>query len=295
MCLGKHLAGSVEVPHIESSSSEASTARSLAGQWGLTSWRKFLQVAGEDDSVESVLNSGSYNSLVVAVLGDRNSKPVRRNVSFGEPFLDHSNVDAEHAKLLGLAAVNAGALVIEAALGRPLFPFKVTPVAMKHLDGGTSSFAVWNVTSGELYIDKRLFASFATSLHSSSGFLPSFAAALPQQLSHFIRLQSNASTPDGVVTKLVAEVLPGSIAVASLAMPVWFCIACPIVLGLLAPFAFNFGFGSAAGLICQHYSLPAQECNDLWYGAFAIAMVLSLASAIPIVYICQLPRCGKRT
>jgi hypothetical protein len=33
--------------------------------------------------------------------------------------------------------------------------FRVTPVAMKHLDGGTSSFAVWNVTSGELYIDKR--------------------------------------------------------------------------------------------------------------------------------------------
>jgi len=39
------------------------------------------------------------------------------------------------------------------------------------------------------------------------------------------------------------------------------------------------------------------ECSDLmqWYGAFALAMVLSLASAIPIVYICQLPKCGKRT
>ena len=30
-----------------------------------------------------------------------------------------------------------------------------------------------------------------------------------------------------------------------------------------------------------------------WYGAFAAAMVLSLASAIPIVYICQIPKCGR--
>ena len=34
--------------------------------------------------------------------------------------------------------------------------------------------------------------------------------------------------------------------------------------------------------------------NLQWYGAFALAMVLSLASAIPIVYICQLPKCGRR-
>ena len=30
------------------------------------------------------------------------------------------------------------------------------------------------------------------------------------------------------------------------------------------------------------------------YGAFAVAMVLSLASAIPIVYVCRLPECARR-
>ena len=29
------------------------------------------------------------------------------------------------------------------------------------------------------------------------------------------------------------------------------------------------------------------------YGAFALAMVLSLASAIPIVFVCRLPDCAK--
>jgi hypothetical protein len=30
------------------------------------------------------------------------------------------------------------------------------------------------------------------------------------------------------------------------------------------------------------------------WGAFAVALVLSLASAIPIVYLCRLPECGRR-
>ncbi len=29
------------------------------------------------------------------------------------------------------------------------------------------------------------------------------------------------------------------------------------------------------------------------YGAFAVAMVLSLASAIPIVFVCRLPECSR--
>lgn len=47
-------------------------------------------------------------------------------------------------------------------------------------------------------------------------------------------------------------------------VPVWFCIACPIILGLLAPFVFNLGFGAVAEAVCEHYQLPQEECNDLW-------------------------------
>lgn len=47
-------------------------------------------------------------------------------------------------------------------------------------------------------------------------------------------------------------------------VPVWFCVACPIVLGLLAPFVFNLGLTAAAEAVCQHYSLPDDQCSELW-------------------------------
>ena len=47
-------------------------------------------------------------------------------------------------------------------------------------------------------------------------------------------------------------------------VPIWFWIACPAVLGLLAPFLFNFGLGEGAELLCQLYQLPEDECADLW-------------------------------
>ncbi len=56
--------------------------------------------------------------------------------------------------------------------------------------------------------------------------------------------------------------MTGTICVAQ--VPVWFCIACPIILGLLAPFVFNLSFGAVAEAICEHYQLPQEECNDLW-------------------------------
>lgn len=76
--------------------------------------------------------------------------------------------------------------------------------------------------------------------------------------------------------------------------PLWWCIACPLVLGMLAPFLFNFGLTAAAEQLCALLQLPNQACTDLWWGAFALALVLSLGAAVPIVYLCRLPECGRR-
>lgn len=54
-----------------------------------------------------------------------------------------------------------------------------------------------------------------------------------------------------------------SLAVAS-QVPLWFCITCPIVLGMLFPFAFNFGLGAIADELCTYYNLPADACTQLW-------------------------------
>lgn len=64
---------------------------------------------------------------------------------------------------------------------------------------------------------------------------------------------------------------------------------------MLAPFLFNFGLTAAAEQLCALLELPDQECLDLWWGAFALALMLSLASAVPIVHLCRLPECGRRS
>ena len=76
-------------------------------------------------------------------------------------------------------------------------------------------------------------------------------------------------------------------------LPLWWCIACATVLGLLSPFIFNFGLTAAADALCASMKLPDDACSDLWWAAFALAMVVSLASAIPIVFVCRLPDCVK--
>ena len=44
------------------------------------------------------------------------------------------------------------------------------------------------------------------------------------------------------MSQLVRYVLPGALlAAVGSQIPLWFCIACPVVLGLLAPFIFNAG------------------------------------------------------
>ena len=46
--------------------------------------------------------------------------------------------------------------------------------------------------------------------------------------------------------------------------PIWFCVACPAVLGLLAPLIINAGAGAVANAACEHYSLPDADCAELW-------------------------------
>ena len=49
-----------------------------------------------------------------------------------------------------------------------------------------------------------------------------------------------------------------------LQVPLWFCIVCPLVLGLLAPFLFNCGLTAAAEALCSQLQLPDDTCADLW-------------------------------
>jgi len=41
-------------------------------------------------------------------------------------------------------------------------------------------------------------------------------------------------------------------------------VACPAVLGLLAPLLINAAAGVVANAACEHYHLQPYDCADLW-------------------------------
>lgn len=66
----------------------------------------------------------------------------------------------------------------------------------------------------------------------------------------------------GPFAKTAAAALT-SVMLAS-APPIWFCIACPLILGMAAPWVFNLGLTAAAEALCKALVLSEDECMDLW-------------------------------
>jgi hypothetical protein len=248
----------------------------------------FLALTGPNTTLEQVLQSPTeHHVVVVAVLGQQ--LPPRRNLSLGQPFLSVSSDDSamlNALSLLPVSAINDAASRLEAHLGRqkPMYTFRLE-VCPTQWDGGLPA-AIWDVSSGSICLSIK-----AISL------LQEGTAQLGDKLHSFVASLFGADLPQGDLNILLQTLTAAAAAAATLALssqvPLWFCIGCPVVLGMLAPFVFNFGLGAIAQQLCDHYQLPTDECNELWYGVFALAMVLSFASVIPIVSLCKLRQCAK--
>ncbi|GIL48905.1 hypothetical protein Vafri_5285 [Volvox africanus] len=100
-----------------------------------------------------------------------------------------------------------------------------------------------------------------------------------------------ATSAVGIVAAALAVALPAAFAAAP---PLWFCILCPSVLGLLAPLVINLALNQVAGLLCSQLHLTDDVCFDVLLGALGAGFVLSLASAVPIFFLCRLPECAGR-
>jgi hypothetical protein len=79
-----------------------------------------------------------------------------------------------------------------------------------------------------------------------------------------IMYQASFQSLHRLVQAFPAAVAPAIAAAIAAAPPFWFCVACPIVLGLLAPLVINFGLAALAQQVCDHFSMDATECFDLW-------------------------------
>ncbi|KAG1666006.1 hypothetical protein FOA52_010916 [Chlamydomonas sp. UWO 241] len=88
-----------------------------------------------------------------------------------------------------------------------------------------------------------------------------------------------------------AAAVPAAFAAAP---PLWFCLLCPAVLGLLAPLVINAGLMEVANALCVRMQLPDDQCFDVMLGALGVGFFLSLGAAIPIFFVCRLMDCAHR-
>jgi hypothetical protein len=182
------------------------------------------------------------------------------------------------------------------------------PYAFPLCRGRGGACAIWEGSTGRIILDADIagrIISSSTVATLLDKFTLSFANILNNDDKNaFLEESSSSSFSVQSIGEFVAKAATAAISSVLLLsrngntnfgrQPLWWCLTCPIVLGLLAPFVINFGLTSAAEQLCASLELPAGECSDLWWAAFALAMVLSLGSAVPIVYVCRLPDCIKR-
>ena len=67
-----------------------------------------------------------------------------------------------------------------------------------------------------------------------------------------------------VLGSIVSSAAAATAVAVTSQVPLWYCFTCPIVLGLLFPLIFNLGCGDIADELCRYYSLPTEQCNELW-------------------------------
>lgn len=236
-------------------------------------------------------------SLIVVVPG---TAPPPRRASLDQPFLvvdtdaqgqELRSLSEQYASLIAVPAVNTAVRVLEAASGVQLYPLRLRLVELGPSLTGSGVVAMYDASDGLVLLDSRVARGpleWAQTLGDASAH---FADAL---FSKVAGSQVQASSLSSMAQAVAAA--GGAAAMGTILgrPPLWFCLACPVVLATLAPLLLNAGLTQVAEALCNHYHLPTDQCNQLWYGAFALAMVLSFASAIPIVFICRLPECAKK-
>eukprot|EP00798_Chlamydomonas_sp_ICE-L_P023008 gene23009-30200_t len=210
-------------------------------------------------------------------------------------------------------SLNVVAQGLEAALGRSLYPLDLRsldfsagsgpqhPNSTFHTSAGlqfTHPFAVWDASLGVVHIDK--------SIVEGTWKLPNVEAMMQLLSDTFISGMSNALHKVSSLNQMVqrpadlwsyigpvaAAAVPAAFALVP--PPLWFCALCPALLGLLFPLLWNVVIEKTAAMLCEKMKLEDDECFDLLLGALALAFILSLASVIPIIYICKMSECAHR-
>ncbi len=132
----------------------------------------------------------------------------------------------------------------------------------------TSNIAATSTANGQaISMNKSAQSNFELSARASMDDDPAIStdASVSTNAAHPTIAELSPRSSLAGAASVFAAAAGSAVSLAFLArIPLWFCLACPVVLGMLAPFLFNYGLTATAEAVCAQLQLPAQDCADLW-------------------------------
>ncbi|GAX86300.1 hypothetical protein CEUSTIGMA_g13712.t1 [Chlamydomonas eustigma] len=252
-------------------------------------------------------NSRSVHDVSAPILlVSSSTPPVRR--SSGQEFVSiQKNLNTTPAINLHVESffertlvpvINAASRTFEDMSGRRLYPITIQfsdlqqPAPSGAKTSGT--FAIYDFSNGLLVLDYTLMEWIFQDSHVQDTSL----IIVREIFSSFIALPTSIFKVGASLAgaNLIKDAISSAVnAVFATSPPLWFCLLCPAVLGLIAPLAINLGLFELAGIICSRLQLDDTQCFDLMLGALGVGFVLALAASIPIFFVCRLMECAHRT
>ena len=259
-----------------------------------------------DRSASSVLQDvdKQIGAFVMVVAGD-DSKPVK-----DLPLKDDEHeyielhedsvlcLDTEECPL-PLKTMNAVLGILSAVQPRfSDYRFKINIQHLPWCDVGLGACAIWDVSTLEIVLHTSIIqrSAFTGVEDAIDNFSFHFMEGLNKNVVGALRANGTEYLYRNKKSDILEMILQSGLVAlqASMSLPLWYCISCPIILGMLLPFAFNFGLTDAADEACSALNLTDEQCQSLWLSSFALATMLSFVSVFPILTVCKVKQCFKQ-
>lgn len=207
--------------------------------------------------------------------------------AFDPPSPSSASPEAAVASL-----INSMAAVFEAATGRRLFPLRAVlalPSDIARCGGGKTApsrpLVSWEPSTNTMVVRRASGGEFYTG---------SAAVLFPLALDAARRVAGGAAGAEIGAAAAAVQAAHAAVA-AALFIPLWQCLACVAILGLLFPLAINVALGVAVDAACAAMALDPTSCFDLALGALFAGVVLAALSSVAIFRMCRLAQCRRTT
>lgn len=195
--------------------------------------------------------------------------------------------------------INSMAAAFEAATGRRLFPLRAvlaTPSDIARACGGGGGGKGKTAPSRPLVSwDPSTNMMVARRASGGEFYMESAAVLFPLALDVARRVAGGAAGAEIGAAAATVHAARAAVAAALVLVPLWQCIACVAVLGLLFPLAINAALGVAVDAACAAMALDPTSCFDLALGALLAGVVLAALSSVAIFRMCRLAQCRRTT